>query len=288
MHTKRNARMQKICEPLCWRVQPARERTQCERGAPRFCVWPRARGIRALFGIAKCTCTSTSPTRKQLCISGPPPALTQSRLPGYLDNSVAGSILSEMGAFEVLVKEFTAEASLSSRPLRQLTLGAARAAQPILDRDNAQCSPSSLAASVSSHLSAPGALDAYDFDLLSAAAGLVYAYALALPILSLMLMEAQILAVIPVPVRWALVGIGFGLSGYFLMRSVYPMLSTVRAPSLLSLPSSSLPACAPLLFFPSRSLLPSQPPVPAFPTLAYIPPLRFAPARTPFPRPLSP
>lgn len=34
---------------------------------------------------------------------------------------------------------------------------------------------------------------------------------------------------IPVPiVRWVFVGLAFGLSGYFLIRNVYPVLATVR------------------------------------------------------------
>ncbi|KAJ7452010.1 Yip1-domain-containing protein [Mycena latifolia] len=122
---------------------------------------------------------------------------------------------------------------------------------------------SSLGASVSSYLSAPGTPYAYDFGLLSAAAGLVYSYALALPVLlwaalrwmgvgewgvveavavwgygMFMWIPVAILAVIPVPVvRWALVGIGFGLSGSFLVRNVYPILCTAdsKSPRLLVL-----------------------------------------------------
>lgn len=38
----------------------------------------------------------------------------------------------------------------------------------------------------------------------------------------------QILCVIPVPVlRWVLVGIAFGLSGYFLCANIYPILAAV-------------------------------------------------------------
>ena len=47
---------------------------------------------------------------------------------------------------------------------------------------------------------------------------------------ALQLYVSQILCVIPVPiVRWALVGIAFGLSGFFLIRNVYPILATVSA-----------------------------------------------------------
>ncbi|KAJ7455049.1 hypothetical protein FB451DRAFT_969146, partial [Mycena latifolia] len=119
---------------------------------------------------------------------------------------------------------------------------------------------SSLGASASV---APGTPYAYDFGLLSATAGLVYAYALALPMLLWAALRwmgvgdwsvvevvavwgygmfawipVAILAVIPVPVvRWALVGIGFGLSGYFLVCNVYPILCTAhsKSPRLLVL-----------------------------------------------------
>ncbi|KAJ7472531.1 hypothetical protein FB451DRAFT_1558757 [Mycena latifolia] len=255
----------------------------------------------------------------------------------YLDNSVAGSILSEMDAFEVLVKECTAEASLSSRHLRQLTLGAARRwpltrkTSPAglrrggFSRDNpAELHSPFWTATTLSARPLPF-LFARRFGVLiplragcavrvrlrpfergggagvclrAGAAGAAVSRAqvdglgrvgrgegcrgvgvrhvcvncnafLLLrrrsALVALMLMEAQILAVIPVPVRWAFVGIGFGMSGYFLVRNVYPMLSTVRAPSLLSLPSSSLPACASLLF--SSLVVPASVPAsrPRFP-----------------------
>ena len=39
---------------------------------------------------------------------------------------------------------------------------------------------------------------------------------------------SQVLCVIPVPiVRWALVGIAFLLSGYFLVANIYPILASV-------------------------------------------------------------
>ena len=40
----------------------------------------------------------------------------------------------------------------------------------------------------------------------------------------------KVLCIIPVPiVRWVLVAAAFGLSGYFLVRNVYPILATVRS-----------------------------------------------------------
>lgn len=43
----------------------------------------------------------------------------------------------------------------------------------------------------------------------------------------------QILCVIPVPiVRWALVGVAFGLSGWFLGSNIYPILATVSTARL--------------------------------------------------------
>ncbi|KAJ7452271.1 hypothetical protein FB451DRAFT_1145336 [Mycena latifolia] len=151
---------------------------------------------------------------------------------------------------------------------------------------------SSLGASVSSYLSAPGTPYAYDFGLLSAAAGLVYAYALALPVLlwaalrwmgvgewgvveaiavwgygMFVWIPVAILAVIPVPVvRWALVGIGFGLSGYFLVRNVYPILATAdsKSPRLLVLVLLALHAGLALsfkvLFFNYYVVAPAGPP----------------------------
>ncbi|KDQ56707.1 hypothetical protein JAAARDRAFT_36198 [Jaapia argillacea MUCL 33604] len=114
---------------------------------------------------------------------------------------------------------------------------------------------SSLASSISSYLSDPGAPVMYDFGLLSIAVTLVYTYGLALPILLWLalrwlgvgewsMVEAvavwgygqfvwipvAILCVIPVPLlRWILVGIAFGLSGYFLVANVYPILASAEA-----------------------------------------------------------
>ncbi|KAH7883018.1 hypothetical protein F5I97DRAFT_1815283 [Phlebopus sp. FC_14] len=114
---------------------------------------------------------------------------------------------------------------------------------------------SSLAASIASYLSAPGKQYEYDFALLGSAAIVVYAYAFALPVglwLSLryigvgewgvvdalgvwgyalfVWVPVSILCVIPVPiVRWALVGVAFALSGYFLVANVYPILASADA-----------------------------------------------------------
>ncbi|EAU83889.1 Yip1 domain family protein [Coprinopsis cinerea okayama7 len=113
---------------------------------------------------------------------------------------------------------------------------------------------SSLAASISAYLSSDDKYD-YDFKLLSIAVSLVYAYGLALPVLLWLALRylgvgewsvveaisvwgygqfvwipVSILCVIPVPiVRWALVGIAFGLSGYFLAANIYPILASAEA-----------------------------------------------------------
>ncbi|KAG6810441.1 hypothetical protein H0H92_011860, partial [Tricholoma furcatifolium] len=114
---------------------------------------------------------------------------------------------------------------------------------------------SSLAASISSYLSAPGAAYDYDFALLSVAVSLVYAYGLALPVLlwlglrylgvgewsvveavavwgyaQFVWVPVSILCVIPVPiVRWVLVLLAFASSGYFLVMNIYPILATAEA-----------------------------------------------------------
>ncbi|KAJ7839027.1 Yip1-domain-containing protein [Mycena olivaceomarginata] len=123
---------------------------------------------------------------------------------------------------------------------------------------------SSLAASITAYLGGPlpptgsdstGATYDYDFGLLSVAVPLVYSYGLALPVLlwgalrylgvgewsvveavavwgygMFVWIPVSILAVIPEPtVRWTLVGIAFGLSGYFLVRNVYPILASADA-----------------------------------------------------------
>ncbi|KAH7928883.1 Yip1-domain-containing protein [Leucogyrophana mollusca] len=114
---------------------------------------------------------------------------------------------------------------------------------------------SSLASSISAYLSAPGTAYDYDFHLLSIAVTLVYAYGLGLPVLlwialrylgvgewgvveavsiwgyaQFVWIPVSILCVIPVPLlRWILVGIAFGLSGYFLVANVYPVLASAEA-----------------------------------------------------------
>nr|GAT60782.1 predicted protein [Mycena chlorophos] len=114
---------------------------------------------------------------------------------------------------------------------------------------------SSLAASVTAYLSDPNAAISYDFGLLSIAVPLVYSYGLALPTLLWVALRylgvgewsvveaialwgysmfvwipVSILAVLPFPsVRWGLVGIALGLSGFFLVRNVYPILATAEA-----------------------------------------------------------
>ncbi|KIY71355.1 Yip1-domain-containing protein [Cylindrobasidium torrendii FP15055 ss-10] len=114
---------------------------------------------------------------------------------------------------------------------------------------------SSLAASISVYLSAPGEEYDYDFTLLSIAVSLVYVYGIVIPILlwsalryigvgEWSMVEAvavwgyamfiwipvSILCVIPVRIlRWVLVGIAFAQSGYFLVRNVYPILASGEA-----------------------------------------------------------
>ncbi|EIN14550.1 Yip1-domain-containing protein [Punctularia strigosozonata HHB-11173 SS5] len=114
---------------------------------------------------------------------------------------------------------------------------------------------SSLAHSISSYLSHPDSAHYdYDFHLLSIAVSLVYAYGLGVPVLLWLalrylgvgewsMVEAvaiwgygqfiwipvSILCVIPVPIlRWVLVGVAFGLSGYFLVANVYPILASAE------------------------------------------------------------
>ncbi|KAJ3538607.1 hypothetical protein NMY22_g5095 [Coprinellus aureogranulatus] len=113
---------------------------------------------------------------------------------------------------------------------------------------------SSLAASISAYLGSQPEYD-YDFKLLSIAMSLVYAYGLALPVLLWLALRylgvgewsvveaislwgygqfvwipVSVLCVIPVPiVRWALCGLAFGLSGYFLGANIYPILASAEA-----------------------------------------------------------
>ncbi|THV02179.1 Yip1-domain-containing protein [Dendrothele bispora CBS 962.96] len=140
---------------------------------------------------------------------------------------------------------------------------------------------SSLAASISAYLSAPGEEYDYDFRLLSTAVGLVYAYGLAVPVLLWVALRylgvgewsvveavavwgygmfvwipVSILCVIPVPiVRWSLVTLAFASSGFFLVRNVYPILASAEAKALrlliiiLVLLHAGIALCFQLLFF---------------------------------------
>ncbi|QRW13312.1 protein YIPF1 [Ceratobasidium sp. AG-Ba] len=108
---------------------------------------------------------------------------------------------------------------------------------------------SSFAASVTSYLSAEPF--AYDFALLSVGVSLVYAYGLGTPfalwaVLRYLGTEWSLvegfavwgyamavwipvaaLCIIPLPiVRWVLVGLAFGSSGWYLFRNVYPVLAS--------------------------------------------------------------
>ncbi|KAJ7830274.1 Pro-kumamolisin, activation domain-containing protein [Mycena leptocephala] len=114
------------------------------------------------------------------------------------------------------------------------------------------------AASITAYLSDPnseGEFVNYDFGLPSIAVPLVYAYGLALPVIlwvalrylgvgewsvveAIAIWGYGMFAWIPVfilavisspPVRWSLVGIAFALSGWFLVRNVYPILASSEA-----------------------------------------------------------
>ncbi|KZS88030.1 Yip1-domain-containing protein, partial [Sistotremastrum niveocremeum HHB9708] len=118
---------------------------------------------------------------------------------------------------------------------------------------------SSLASSLTAYLS--GAEVDYNFSLLSIAVTLVYSYGLGFPVLLWVVLRyfgvsewsvveavavwgygqfvwipVSILCVIPVPiVRWVLVGAGFGVSGYFLVANVYPVIATAEAKAVRGL-----------------------------------------------------
>ncbi|KAI0251848.1 hypothetical protein BJV78DRAFT_1207198 [Lactifluus subvellereus] len=102
---------------------------------------------------------------------------------------------------------------------------------------------SSLAHSIVSYLSSDPV--EYDFALLSTAVGLVYAYGIGVPVMLWAVLRYAgigegwavvevvavwgyamfILCIIPVPIlRWTLAGVGFTVSGYFLISNVYPVL----------------------------------------------------------------
>jgi len=112
---------------------------------------------------------------------------------------------------------------------------------------------SSIASSITSYLSSKP-WD-YDFKLLSVAVGIVYAYGFGVPIAlwaALRYLGVQdwgildgiavwgygmtiwipvsLLCIVPVPIfRWALVAVASGISGYFLLRNVYPVLASAEA-----------------------------------------------------------
>jgi len=115
---------------------------------------------------------------------------------------------------------------------------------------------SSLASSITSYLSEKQ-WD-YDFKLLSVAVGIVYAYGLGVPIAlwaALKYLGVQdwgildavavwgygmtiwipvsLLCIVPVPLfRWSLVAVASGVSGYFLLRNVYPVLASAEAKAI--------------------------------------------------------
>ncbi|KAF8508723.1 Yip1-domain-containing protein [Hysterangium stoloniferum] len=111
---------------------------------------------------------------------------------------------------------------------------------------------SSLSSSIASYLSSTPVT--YDFQLLSIAVTLVYVYGLAIPVLLWIVLKylgvgewspaeavavfgygqfvwipVSVLCVIPVAiVRWVLVGVAFGFSGYFLVANIYPILASAE------------------------------------------------------------
>ncbi|KAJ8517167.1 hypothetical protein ONZ45_g5617 [Pleurotus djamor] len=113
---------------------------------------------------------------------------------------------------------------------------------------------SSLAASIATYLSPEPEYD-YNFQLLSISVSLVYAYGIGLPVVlwvalrylgvgewsvieaisiwgygQFVWIPVSLLCVIPVPLlRWVLVAVAFGLSGYFLVVNVYPILAMAEA-----------------------------------------------------------
>ncbi|KAI0029298.1 Yip1-domain-containing protein [Vararia minispora EC-137] len=138
---------------------------------------------------------------------------------------------------------------------------------------------SSLASSIASYLS--DSPITYDFTLLSVAVGIVYSYGLAVPTFLWALLRywgvigaagegwgliealsvwgyamfvwipVSILCVIPIAImRWTLVGVAFGLSGYFLVANVYPILASAdhKAARLLIVVVAILHATLALIF----------------------------------------
>ncbi|KAI0092751.1 Yip1-domain-containing protein [Irpex rosettiformis] len=145
---------------------------------------------------------------------------------------------------------------------------------------------SSLASSISVYLSDPDAASPtdpleYNFGLLSIAVGLVYSYGLAVPILlwlglrylgvgewsvvetvalwgygQFVWIPVSLLCVIPFSAaRWTFVGIGFALSGFFLVFNIYPVLATADQKAvrliaiLLVLLHAAIALCFKVLFF---------------------------------------
>ncbi|KAJ7748415.1 hypothetical protein B0H16DRAFT_1319810 [Mycena metata] len=153
---------------------------------------------------------------------------------------------------------------------------------------------SSLAASITAYLSDPGTAYDYDFGLLSVAVPLVYSYGLVFPVMLWVALRylgvgewsvveaiaiwgygmfvwipVSILAVIPFPaVRWSLVGIAFGLSGYFLVRNVYPILASAEAKAtrliiiVVAALHAGLAITFKLLFFSYDIIAPAAPALP--------------------------
>ncbi|KAJ7644931.1 hypothetical protein FB45DRAFT_825070 [Roridomyces roridus] len=150
---------------------------------------------------------------------------------------------------------------------------------------------SSLAASITAYLSAPGEAYDYDFGLLSIAVTIVYSYGLAVPVLLWVALRylgvgewsvveavalwgyamfvwipVSILAVIPVPiVRWVLTIAAFLLSGYFLTRNIYPVLASAEAKAtrliiiLLAVLHAAIALTFQLLFFSYYVVAPKGP-----------------------------
>ncbi|KAI0311083.1 Yip1-domain-containing protein [Amylostereum chailletii] len=138
---------------------------------------------------------------------------------------------------------------------------------------------SSLASSIASYLSSEPIN--YDFELLSVAVGLVYAYGIGVPVVlwgvlrywsvvghggegwgvvealgvwgyaMFVWIPVSILCIIPVAiVRWVLTGVAFGLSGYFLVANVYPILASAdhKSARLLIVVVAVLHAAVALVF----------------------------------------
>ncbi|KAI0786347.1 Yip1-domain-containing protein [Abortiporus biennis] len=145
---------------------------------------------------------------------------------------------------------------------------------------------SSLASSIAAYLSHPDTSSPtdpiqYDYGLLSVAVGLVYSYGLGLPILlwlglrylgvgewsvveaiavwgygQFIWIPVALICIAPIAIlRWVVVGIGFLLSGWFLVANVYPILASADAKAvrllivLLVALHAALALCFKVLFF---------------------------------------